>query len=187
MNTTKLLAVLSKYARTEVTLGPKRGARAARERAPLPIDERPVKVTLEIHAVDSPGRPHREDTYNSTTDTMETSIWTVSNARCGIRVDVFKASEEYAEEFISNFKVKMALPEFLDELRTAGFALLDTGNTVKINSQAGEAYYFEFELSFSTEIKGDQRGGYIDNVSATFTATDGATPHVIPQTFSRGG
>jgi len=167
MNLTGLMQVLSKHVGTEVTLGPKRGAKAARDRAPLPTEDLPIKVTLEIHSVDSPGRPHSQNVYNASTDAMEEEVWTVHIARCGLRFDVFKASEEYAVQFASHMRTKMATQSFLNDLASVDFALLDTGNLVKINYQAGESMFLDFTVSFADTVKGDQQGGFIETVEVS--------------------
>lgn len=83
MNVVGLCSVLTKYVGTEVTVGPKRGAKAARDIEYVPAPETQFKATLVLENVDSPGRPHVRREYFANIQKLVETITTEHVARCG--------------------------------------------------------------------------------------------------------
>lgn len=112
MNIEGLCEVLTKYLGTEVTVGPKRGAKAVRDHAPLPSSESQMKATLAIESSDSPGRPHVHREYNATINKLVTTISTEQVAMCGLKLEAFKGAETYPWDVLAKLRNKFYTDEF---------------------------------------------------------------------------
>lgn len=178
VNIEGLCRVLTKYIGTEVSEGPKRGARAVKEHQPLPAEDTQFKATLVINNLDSRGKPFvKRDLVNNK---LAETYWTVNNAICGLKLESFKGTDKHPWDVLSRLRAIMATPEFLQNLRNEGYALLDTGRVVKINSQAAEVCHFEFTVSFAEVIAGNSELSWIETASGEGSVSGGGTPHTVP-------